>query len=434
MSSVWLPCGDYHETYSQDQGWWQTSLIRFKMVLLLAFVFIGAPWELPEGVRWVAVIPALIGLALIVVKIANPPRLKGEWIIFPFFLSLFLLFRLPDYYLSVGVTVGYYSMGALGVQLLIGYTGLITLGHAAFIAVGAYVSTLLVLWFPWPQFLVDWGLAYPISIIVAGVIAGFWSILFGLPSAKVKGFYLILTTMAAQFITVDFILTQYVSQIGGRGQAFSVPPGTIKFGLWEIDSDVKIYVIMAVLLTLMVIIMANLLRSRVGRAWVAIRDNDIAAETMGINIVQYKLLAFFVAGFMGGVAGAFWVSNTAAVSPEDYTWFLSLWLVGIILIGGVGSIHGAIFGSLFMVLIMEILQWGVMPITDYYDEVVEIMRPGMIKSVLDWLVPKLLSDFAYIRDMAFGLAICAFLIFEPNGLAYRWWQTKNYFNLWPFSY
>ena len=107
-------------------------------------------------------------------------------------------------------------------------TGLLTLGHAAFIAVGAYTSTLLVLQFPWPQFIVQWGLAYPISIAVAGIVAGLWSVLFGLPCVKVKGFYLILTTMAAQFITVDFILTQYISQIGGRGQAFSLPPGTIK--------------------------------------------------------------------------------------------------------------------------------------------------------------------------------------------------------------
>jgi len=364
MSSVWLPCGDYHQDYSEDQGWWQSKLIKGKMILLLAIMFIG--------------IPALA----------------------------------PEYWLGVAIMVGYTAMGALGVQLLIGYTGLITLGHAAFIAVGAYTSTLLVLQFPWPSFIVHLGLAYPISIAVAGIVAGLWSVLFGLPCVKVKGFYLILTTMAAQFITVDFVLTQYVSQIGGRGQAFSLPPGTIKIGLWVIDKDVEVYYLMAILLTFMVIILANLLRSKVGRAWVAIRDNDIAAEALGINIVWYKLLAFFVAGFMAGIAGAFWVSNTAALSPEHFPWFWSLWLVGVILIGGVCSIHGTIFGSIFMVVIMELLQMAAIPLADYY--------------------PKLLINFAYIKDMAFGLAIC--LIYEPNGLAYRWWQVKNYFNLWPFSY
>lgn len=366
MSSVWLPCGDYHQNYVEDQGWWQSKVIKGKMVLVLAIMFIGVP------------------------------------------------LLAPDYWLSVATMVGYTAMGALGVQLLIGYTGLLTLGHAAFIAVGAYTSTLLVLQFPWPPIVVHLGLAYPISIAVAGIVAGLWSVLFGLPCVKVKGFYLILTTMAAQFITVDFILTQYVSQIGGRGQAFSLPPGTIKIGPWVVDNDVEVYYLMAILLTFMVIILANLLRSKVGRAWVAIRDNDIAAEALGINIVWYKLLAFFVAGFMAGIAGAFWVSNTAALSPEAFPWFWSLWLVGVILIGGVGSIHGAIFGSIFMVVIMELLQMVAIPLADYY--------------------PKLLIDFAYIKDMAFGLAICGFLIYEPNGLAYRWWQVKNYFNLWPFSY
>jgi branched-chain amino acid transport system permease protein len=220
--------------------------------------------------------------------------------------------------------------------------------------------------------------------------------------------------MAAQFITVDFLITQYVSQIGGRGQAFTLPPGTIKIGPWIIDSDRKIYFLMAVLLTLSVMVLSNLLRSKVGRAWVAIRDNDIAAETMGINIIRYKLLNFFVAGFIAGLAGAFWVSNTAALSPEHFPWFWSLWLVGVILIGGVGSIHGVLFGSIFMVLVMELIQYGVMLLGDVY--------------------PDLMIKFLYIKESVFGLVICAFLIFEPRGLSYRWWQIKNYFNLWPFSY
>lgn len=171
---------------------------------------------------------------------------------------------------------------------------------------------------------------------------------------------------------------------------------------------------MIVLVIVCTVLMANLLRSRAGRAWIAIRDNDISAEVMGINVVKYKLLAFFVAGFLGGIAGAFWISSLAAISPEHFPWFLSLWLVGVILIGGASSIHGAIFGSIFMVVIMEVLQLAVMPLADTF--------------------PKLLMDFLFIKEAVFGLAICAFMIFEPNGLAYRWWQIKNYFNLWPFSY
>ena len=366
MSTTWLPCGDYHQNYVQDHAWFQTKFIKGKMIVLMAILFVGLP---------------LIS---------------------------------DSYMLSVWNMVGFTILGALGVQLLIGFCGQLTLGHAAFIAVGAYTSTLLILEFPWPQFLIDWGIAYPISIIAAAIVAGLWSVLFGLPSARVKGFYLILTTMAAQFITVDFVLTQYVSQIGGRGQAFSLPPGTIKYGPWVIDTELKTYYMMIVLVLLCTILMANILRSRVGRAWVAIRDNDISAEVMGINVFKYKLLAFFVAGFLGGIAGSYWISTLAAISPEHFPWFLSLWLVGVILIGGVGSIHGAIFGSIFMVVVMEALQLAVMPLADTF--------------------PKLLIDFLFIKEAAFGLAICGFLIYEPNGLAYRWWQIKNYFNLWPFSY
>lgn len=368
MSTTWLPCGDYHQSYMEDHAWFQTKFIKGKMILL--------------------------GLCLFV----------------------FIPLVSDSYWLSVCNTVGYTILGALGVQLLIGFCGQVTLGHAAFLAVGAYTSTLLILEFPWPKLLIDWGLAYPFSIIIAAVVAGLWSVLFGLPSAKVKGFYLILTTMAAQFITVDFIITQYVAQIGGRGMAFSLPPGTIKVGPWIIDTDLKVYYMMIVLVIICVIGLANLLRSRAGRAWVAIRDNDISAEVMGINIVQYKLLAFFVAGFFGGIAGAFWISNLAAISPEHFPWFVSLWLVGVILIGGVGSIHGAIFGSLFMVVVMEILQLIIMQFADTA------------------IGEKFMMDFLFVKEAAFGLAICAFMIFEPNGLAYRWWQIKNYFNLWPFSY
>lgn len=366
MSTTWLPCGDYHQNYVQDHAWFQTKFIKGKMITLFLILFIGLP---------------LIS---------------------------------DSYLLSVWNVVGFTILGALGVQLLIGFCGQLTLGHGAFIAVGAYTSTLLILEFPWPKFMVDWGIAYPISIIAAAIVAGLWSVLFGLPSARVKGFYLILTTMAAQFITVDFVLTQYVSQIGGRGQAFSLPPGTIKYGPWVIDTELKTYYMMLVLVILCIILMANLLRSRVGRAWVAIRDNDISAEVMGINVVKYKLLAFFVAGFLGGIAGSYWISTLAAISPEHFPWFLSLWLVGVILIGGVGSIHGAVFGSIFMVVVMEALQLAIIPLADTF--------------------PKLLMDFLFIKEAAFGLAICAFMIFEPKGLAYRWWQIKNYFNLWPFSY
>ena len=353
---MYLPSGVYFEDYPKDQAWWRTTFIRAKMLALVAFL-----------------------------------------LIFPITANLYLV--------SIANVIGYTILSAMGVQLLIGYCGQITLGHAAFIAVGGYVTAIAIL---------QYHLPYPVGLVLGAIIAGLWSVLFGLPSARVKGFYLIMTTMAAQFITVDFIITQYVSQVGGRGTFFSLPPGTIRIGPWVIDSEVEVYYLMITLVILCTAGMANLLRTRVGRAWIAIRDNDIAAEAMGVNIVAYKLLAFFVAGVLGGIAGGFWISSILAVSPEHFQFSWSLWLVGVILIGGAGSLHGTIFGAMFITLVLEGLKFAVIPLSDVF--------------------PALEERFLYVKEAAFGLAIVLFLLYEPKGLAYRWQQMKNYFNLWPFSY
>jgi branched-chain amino acid transport system permease protein len=354
---MYLPSGVYHESYAQDQAWWQTNLIRVKMLGLFLFLLVLFP----------------LGANLYLVSIAN--------------------------------AVGYTILSAMGVQLLIGYCGQLTLGHAAFLAVGAYTTAISMLHYHLP---------YPVGLVLGGITAGLWSVLFGLPSARVKGFYLIMTTMAAQFITVDFIITQYVSQIGGRGTFFSIPPGTIRIGPWAVDSELKVYYLMIVLVILCTAAMANLLRTRVGRAWIAIRDNDIAAEAMGVNVVAYKLLAFFVAGVLGGIAGGFWISSLLFVSPEHFQWSWSLWIVGVILIGGTGSLHGTIFGSLFLSVVLEALKFAIIPLSEVF--------------------PALQERFLYVKESAFGLAIVLFLLYEPKGLAYRWQQMKHYFNLWPFSY
>ena len=357
--STFLPCGTYHETYAQDHAFWQTKFIRGKMILLALAAFIFIPFFLTD------------------------------------YLSEFILFI-------------YWSLGALGVQLLIGYCGQLTLGHAAFLAVGAYAS-FLIMAMPWPQFMLDIGVVYPLVLLISGIIAGIWCVIFGLPSARVKGFYLILTTMAAQFITVDFFIAKYISQIGGRQQDLTLSSDLVKFGPWTVDTKRDIYYFGLILTILMGFMVVNYIRSKPGRAWVAIRDNDIAAESMGINITLYKLQAFFVSGFIGGLTGAFWGASRNIISVEDFTFGKSLWLVGIILIGGVGSIHGVFFGAAFMVFMIWALQ--------------EIV--GMVGGT---------GNIIYYKEIAFGLAICGFLLFEPNGLAYRWWQSKNYFNLWPFSY
>lgn len=353
---MYLPAGVYHETYAASHAWWQTNFVRAKMALLVALV---------------ATLP--LYASLYVVSVAN-------------------------------ITL-YTILSALGVQLLIGYCGQITLGHAAFIAVGAYATAMGVLF---------WGLPYPVAMAVGCLLAGLWSALFGLPSARIKGFYMIMTTMAAQFITVDFIITKYVSRVGGREHYFSLPPGTITIGGWPVDSEVKVYYLASALTLLSLAGIANLLRTRVGRAWIAIRDNDIAAEALGVNVVYYKLLAFFAAGVLGGVAGAVWIPSLFFVSPEHFQLSWSVWLVGVVLIGGLGSLHGVVFGAIFVTVIPELLKFAVIPLSGVY--------------------PALTERFLYVKEAAFGLAIILFLLYEPRGLAYRWQQVKNYFNLWPFAY
>src|SRR3972149_2539910 len=204
---MYLPSGVYHETYRADHAWWQSSFVRTKMALLVLLLLVGLP-------------------------------LAG------------------NYPLAIANVIGYPILSALGVRLLIGYCGMITLGHAAFIAVGAYATAIGML---------QYGLPYSVSMALGAILAGLWSVLFGLPSARVKGFYLIMTTMAAQFVTVDFIITNYVSRVGGRGQSFSLPPGTITVGPWTIDTELKVYYLMIALLVLCTMGMANLLRTRVGR-------------------------------------------------------------------------------------------------------------------------------------------------------------------------
>jgi branched-chain amino acid transport system permease protein len=379
----YLPCGQYFESYQQDQQWWRTRFIKGKMIAM-AIVLLAFPWVVDAR------------------------------------------------YVSWAHEVSYYILAALGVQLLIGYCGQITLGHAAFVAVGGYCSAMMMMSLPWPDFLKDAGLVYPISMVCAGIVAGLWSVLFGLPSARVKGFYLIMTTMAAQFITVDLILTQYVSKIGDRGQAFKIPDdvlmigpwqlgSTSTIGSWEIGSDVKIYYFALLLMAICLVAAGNMMRSRLGRAWVAIRDNDIAAETMGVNIVAYKLYAFFVAGFFAGIAGSFYISTLSYVSPEHYPWGDSLRWVGVILIGGVGSIQGLVFGSAFVVVVFKVLEL----ITSGASDFLMASYPSWA-----WVTTKVV----FFKDAAFGLAVIFFLMYEPNGMAYRYWQIKNYYNLWPFSY
>ena len=331
-------------------------------------------------------------------------RTKTHWVLL--IALLVILFTAPLYWgnrwLSVANLIGITIIAATGLNILTGYCGQLSIGHAGFIAVGAYTSAVLTSRFEVP---------FLVGLIAAGLAAGLIGLIFGIPSVRVKGFYLAISTIAAQFIIL-WIINHWRSVTGGF-DGMRVPEASIAgFALRSQAS--QFYLIMVV--TVAVVYLAkNLARTRVGRAFVAIRDNDLAAEVMGINLFRYKLLAFFVGCFLAGIAGslqahAYWGS----LNTENFPLVDSILYVGMIIIGGLGTTTGPIFGVIFI----RMLQYGIM----------------LIGPVLEQTFTLPAGFTTGIGPMVFGLVIVLFLILEPRGLAHRWQLFKASYRLWPFSY
>jgi branched-chain amino acid transport system permease protein len=284
------------------------------------------------------------------------------------------------------------SPGALGLNLLTGFTGQISLGHAAFIGVGAYTSAILI---------TRVGISFWWTIPLAGLMAAIVGVIIGIPSLRIKGLYLAIATIAAQFI-LEYVFTNWDSMTHGiRG--INVPDPRL-FG-FEFDTERKFYFITLFFVITGTLYARNLIRTRVGRAFIAIRDRDLAAELIGINLFRYKLLSFAISSFYAGVAGSLWV--------EHFPLTLSIEYLAMVIVGGLGSVLGSIYGAVFMVLVPEILKFGT----------------GAIKNI-----PAFQHIFAPLREVVFGALIVFFLIFEPQGLAEIWRRMKNFFMLWPFAY
>jgi len=306
-----------------------------------------------------------------------------------------------NYWLGVGNLIGITIIAATGLNILTGYCGQLSIGHAGFIAVGAYTSVVLTNRF---------GVPFLAALVLAGVAAGLIGMVFGIPSLRVKGFYLAISTIAAQFIIV-WVINHWTAVTGGFN-GMSVPPASVG-GLALVSQGSQFYLIM-VTTAVAVFLAKNLARTRVGRAFVAIRDNDLAAEVMGINLFHYKLVAFFAGCFLAGVAGSLFAHWVGFVNAENFTFMDSILYVGMIIIGGLGTAVGPIFGVVFI----RLLQQGI-----------------------TFVSPVLESAFALpagfttgIGPMVFGLVIILFLILEPRGLAHRWALFKASYRLWPFSY
>ena len=307
-----------------------------------------------------------------------------------------------DYWLS-SIMIPFYcfSMAALGLNFLTGYAGQVSIGHAAFMAVGAYASLILYSRYDVPLLL---------SILGGGIVSSGVGAVFGIPSLRIKGFYLAVSTLAAQFI-IEWVLTHWKWVSGGVFGTIDAPDLHI-FGLL-IDTPVKKYFLVLSLLVPLVIIGKNLVRSHLGWNWMAIRDMDVAAEIIGVSLFRNKLIAFAVSAFYAGIAGSLiTLAYYAAANIEEFNIYLSFHLLGMIIIGGLGTVLGSFFGAGFMVLL-----------------------PIFINQTMLVFMERVPSDIrANSEAIVFGGLIVFFLIVEPYGMARLWQTIKEKMRLWPFPY
>lgn len=304
------------------------------------------------------------------------------------------------YFVYIATLVGIFVIGAVGLNILTGSTGQISLGHGAFMGFGAYAGGLLA----------GSGLPFWLAIPLAGVATALVGALFGIPSLRVKGLYLALATLAAQ-VMLEFGFNLFDSRGGGTSYLFVAKPTL--FGVAIGDDRLYFYVVLAAAIVL-VFAALNLFRTKIGRAFTAIRDNDRAAAAMGINVFGYKLLAFSISAFYAGVAGALWAYSAGVVSAERFHLMLSVEYLAMIIVGGLGNVLGAIMGATVITVLPELLR--------------------ILADSLSEVLPGATNLFIAMRFSVFGLIIVLFLMFEPQGLADRWRVIKTYFNCWPFRY
>jgi branched-chain amino acid transport system permease protein len=305
-------------------------------------------------------------------------------------------------YVTWASLVGIAVIGAVGLMLLTGYAGLVSLGHGAFLAVGAYTAAMLA---------TRHGMPFWICLPAGGVVAAFIGLIVGLPSVRVRGIYLAIATIAAQFI-IEWAIN-HIDWIAGQAEPTVVLPPPSIFGR-DLTSVTAKYYLILVLAALAVLAGFNLARSRIGRAFVAIRDREIAAEIMGVNVFRYKLLAFALSSFFAGVGGATWAYYLGIANYEMFTINISIEYVAMIIIGGLGAILGAIFGAIFVTLLPFVL-------SDVLRELEDTLGIGDVPGLVGQL-----------RLIVFGLLIIVFLIAEPEGLNRLWRNIKDYFRAWPF--
>ncbi len=300
----------------------------------------------------------------------------------------------PEYWLAQLTMVLIYSIAGLGLMLLSGFTGLFSMGHAAFLGVGAYTQAVLT----------HMGVPFPVALACAAGLSGCVGILVGLPALRVKGIYLAIATLSFGFI-VEEVLARWESVTGGNAGIHIAKPNV--FG-WVLDSGNQFYYLCLLITVAVTLAILNLLRAPTGRAFVAIRDSEISAQSMGIHLAYYKTLSFALSAATAGIAGALYAHNMQFISPDQFNILQSIDLLLMIVIGGVGSVHGAFLGAIFL-----------------------ITMPQMIASVKD-LLPAAIGQAPGLQGLVYGVVLIAFILFEPMGLYGRWLKVRTYLQMFPF--
>ncbi len=299
-----------------------------------------------------------------------------------------------EYWLAQLTFVLIYAIVGLGLMLLAGFTGLFSLGHAAFLGVGAYTQAVLT----------NAGWPFPVALTCAATLSAIVGLVVGLPALRVKGIYLGIATLAFGFI-VEEGFARWESVTGGNAGIHIKAP--VLFG-FKLDSGEGFYFLCLAITVAATLAILNLLRSPTGRAFVAIRDSEISAQSMGIHLARYKTLSFALSAGLAGIGGALYAHKLQFISPDQFNIIQSIDLLLMIVVGGVGSVHGAFLGAIFL-----------------------ITMPQMIAIIKDYL-PAAIGQAPGLQAVVYGGVLVAFVLFEPHGLYGRWLKVRTYLQLFPF--
>lgn len=332
-------------------------------------------------------------------------RTRAQWVLLA--AALVFLVTLGLYatgeWLNWLVMVGIYMLAALGMHIMTGLCGQFSMGQSAFMAIGAYTTAYLS---------TRYGFSPWITLPLSGLVAGLGGLVFGIPALRIKGFYLVLTTIAAQFVIMWAIReAPWFGRTYGIQQIPRVTIGSLDVSGFTREG----WWLTLALVLLMIFLAKNIQRSTTGRKFVAVRDNDLAAEVMGINLFRTKLLAFFIGCFFAGIAGWLWAHSIRTITPDLFTFQLSLWFLGMIIVGGMGSTSGAVMGATAIMLVDKS--------GPYLSDAVRNVFPSLKYQVASALTL-----------ISFAVVVIFFLLIEPKGLYHRLERIKLYYRLNPFAY